>query len=153
MRSKIRILFVLILSAITVISWNGCTSTDGGCNPEGDGVAPTNVTATAGNGSVTVSWVIPTYDTTRIQSISTQVQYPEAGGFGENCTTFHPNDTPDGCVMGCQISSNSGQCTISGLVNGVAYAFTVVTLETLKNPNACAAKAYARSALVTPSAP
>ena len=69
--------------------------------------APTNVTASAGNTQVTLNWTAPTYD-----GYSAITSYSVTSSPGNFQAT-----TPDGLTT---------TATVSGLTNGIAYAFIVV---------------------------
>ena len=131
-------------------SLNGCIL---GAKEECDteGVPPVNVTATAGNGSATVTWEIPAFDTTKLRSVSAMVLYAEQGGTGEQCASADINHTPEGCVRACQ-STGSTQCLATGLTNGVPYAFTVITTTYPHNVYDCTGYAFVRTDPVTPGA-
>lgn len=130
----------------------------GGCLFGGAGecaterVPPVNVSATAGNGSATVTWEIPPHDTTRLHSVASMVLYAESGGPGEQCAQANVNYVPEGCIRAACGTASATQCTVTGLQNGVAYAFTVVTTAYPHNPYDCAVEAFARSEAVTPGA-
>jgi hypothetical protein len=71
--------------------------------------APTNVTATAGDGSATVSWTAPSNGGSPITSYTVT---PYIGSTAQPATTV--NGTPP-----------ATNATVSGLTNGTAYTFTV----------------------------
>jgi hypothetical protein len=98
---------------------NGATTVSVSTVPD----APTNVTATAGNASATVSWTAAGDEGSAITG------YTVSDGSGDTCTTAGTS------------------CTVTGLTNGAAYSFTV----TATNANGTGA-ASAPSLSVTPSA-
>ncbi len=65
---------------------------------------PSGVTASAGDGDATVTWIAP----------------PVAGGI----SSYVVQSSPDGKT--CVWTSGPLQCTVTGLTNGTPYAFTVV---------------------------
>jgi hypothetical protein len=71
--------------------------------------APTNVTATPGNGQATVSYAAP------------------ASNGGSSITLYTAHSTPDGRTG---TSTNGGDIVVNGLTNGTSYIFTV-TAENL----------------------
>lgn len=89
--------------------------------------APTNVTATAGNGTATISFDAPVSDGGSAITGYTVTSSP--GGFKGTSATASP-------------------ITVTGLTNGTAYTFTVVATNCLGDSAASAA-----SASVTPAAP
>lgn len=94
-------------------------------------VAPTNLTATAGNGQVALSWTAPA--TTHGTLTDYVVQY--SSDSGSTWTTFS-----DG-------TSTSTSATVTGLTNGTAYVFRVAAV------NGVGTGAYSTaSSAVTPTA-
>ncbi len=67
--------------------------------------APTNVTASSGNGTVTVSWTPPTY----------------TGGYP--ILSYWVRSSPG--YSDCNARGGATSCTVTGLTNGVTYTFTV----------------------------
>ncbi len=65
--------------------------------------APTGVSGTSGNGAVIVSWT------------------PPASDGGSAITSYTVTVSPGGAVFSC----SSSPCTVTGLINGTSYAFTV----------------------------
>jgi alpha-tubulin suppressor-like RCC1 family protein len=88
--------------------------------------APTAVSATAGNGQATMSWTAPA-------SMGT-------GTFTGYTATANPG--------GAACTTATTSCTITGLTNGTAYTFTVVTRST-----AGQSAASAPSTAITPAVP
>lgn len=131
---------------------NGCLLAGGGkCDTEG--VPPFNVVATAGDGSVTVSWEIPAYDEAKLDGVQSMLLYPAQGGTGEQCAEADVNHTPEGCVRAACGSGDQTQCTVTGLQNGVSYTFTVITTAYPHTLYSCTGNAFVRTAAVTPAAP
>lgn len=87
--------------------------------------APTNVTATAGDGQATVSW-------TAWKNFTGQTYTVTASPGGRSCTATHPTTS----------------CTVTGLTNGTAYTFSV-TNETSGGTSS----ASTASSPATPAAP
>jgi outer membrane protein OmpA-like peptidoglycan-associated protein len=75
--------------------------------------APTNVTATSGDGSATISWTAPTDN----GGVSIDGYIVTANPGGLTCTAVAPATT----------------CTISGLDNGTTYTFDVVATNNVGN--------------------
>ena len=71
--------------------------------------APTGVTAVAGDGSASVSWVAPA----------------DAGSFP--VSAYEATSSPDG--RSCLVSAPVLSCAVPGLVNGTSYTFTVRALN------------------------
>ena len=86
---------------------------------------PTDVTAVAGDGSVTLSWHGTGYPS-GIGGAYSEVRYPRGGGSGETCADW--GKLKDDCTVGCN-SSRDSSCTITGLTNGTTYTFTVISLN------------------------
>ena len=93
--------------------------------------APTNVVATAGNGSVAISWTAPVSDG------------------GSAITGYTVTGSPAGS---CQVAATDTQCTITGLTNGTAYTFTAVATNAVGSSSVSAASASVTPAGL-PSAP
>ena len=88
--------------------------------PVGSPGAPTGVTATAGNGQATVTWVAP------------------ASNGGSPITGYTVTAAPGG-----QTCSTTGalSCTVTGLTNGTSYTFTVVATNSVGSSGASAPSA------------
>ena len=98
--------------------------------------SPTGVTATAGNGSATVSWTAPAND----------------GGSpitGYTVTAYDAN----GNVAGTCTSTTTTSCVVTGLSNGSTYTFTVVAANVLDSSNPSDASAPLTLPATAPSAP
>jgi hypothetical protein len=94
--------------------------------------APTNVTATAGNGSATVSWTAPSNGGSAITSYTVT---PFIGTTAQTPTTITGNPP-------------ATSATVSGLTNGTTYTFRVAATNAVGTGPASAA-----SNAVTPTAP
>lgn len=138
---------ILLAASVFISSLTGCIMGSEKCLA--DSVAPVNVAASTGDGAVTISWEIPAYDSTTLNSVWAQVQYDTAGGSGAQCNTYHPNDLAPGCAVACQLSSAT-QCHVTGLTNGKAYTFTVITQASSKNLQCGNGTSFARTESVTP---
>lgn len=138
---RFNLLFQTSFLFLAPLVWNSCMTDE--CT--GPATNPKNIGAVAGNGQVALSWQL---DSTSYPVYS-EVRYATAGGTGENCGE---KDLPQNCTAGCP-SAQSYSCTISGLTNGRAYAFTVVTATIPTTLDCGNGIARARSALVTPSIP
>ena len=93
--------------------------------------APTNVTASAGNGSATVSWTAPSSNGG--SPITSYTVTPSTGGVA---------GTP------VQVAGTATSTNVTGLTNGSAYTFTVTATNAIDT-----GPASAPSNSVTPSAP
>ena len=91
--------------------------------------APTGVSATAGAGSATVSWVAPAADGGSAVTGYTVTSLPG----GMTCTT-----------------TGATQCVVAGLTNGTAYTFTVTATNAAGTSPASAASAPITPAAVEP---
>ena len=113
---------------VTATNGNGTGVASAASNPVTPSTvpdAPTGISATAANGSATVSWTAPFDEGAAITG------YTVSDGVGDTCTT------PDG---------SETSCTVTGLTDGTVYAFTV----TATNANG-AGPASTGSNPVTPS--
>jgi len=115
---------------VVATNWAGSSSLSSASSaitPVGAPDAPTNVTATSGNGQATVSWVAP----------------PSDGGAA--ITGYTVTASPGGATC-----STTGvlTCIISGLRNGTSYTFTVVATNSVGN-----SVASAPSSSATPTGP
>ncbi len=100
--------------------------------------APTGVTATAGNGTASVSWTAPNSGNSPITSYSVT---PSTG-----TTTLAPT-----VISG---SPPATTATISGLTNGTAYTFTVTATNAVgTGPASVASSAVTPTAPTVPAAP
>lgn len=133
-----------ILAPLLLVSpLSGCLNSSDGCIV--DGVEPINVQAKSGAGSVTITWEIPAFDTSLIQSVSAQVQYDTSGGDGSQCNRYHPNDLAPGCAVACQLSTAT-KCDVT--VPGT-YTFTIVTQAAPRNLYCGTGTAFARTDTVS----
>lgn len=89
---------------------------------------PQSVTSSAGDGQATVSWTAPASDG------------------GSAITAYTVTASPGG--GSCTATAPATNCTVTGLVNGTAYTFTVVATNAAGNSTPSGA-----SAAVTPTAP
>jgi hypothetical protein len=89
---------------------------------------PTNVVATAGNGSAVVKWTIPAQNNANV------TEYDVTSSGGQTCSA--------------PTTGLGTSCTVTGLTNGTAYTFTVTTT----NPYGTSVPS-APSAAVTPTGP
>ncbi len=92
--------------------------------------APTAVTATRGNGQVSLSWTAPGSDG------------------GSAITGYTVTTTPGGSTQGC----TSSPCVITGLTNGTPYTFTVVATNAIGD-SAASSPSTAVTPATTPGAP
>jgi hypothetical protein len=100
--------------------------------------APTGVTATAGNGSATVSWTAPSNGGSPITSYTVT---PFIAGVAQPATT----------VTGSPPATST---TITGLTNGTAYTFTVKATNAIgTGPPSTASSAVTPTAPTVPAAP
>jgi len=106
-------------------------------------IPPTNVTATAGDAEVRLSWV-PASQRLGGTVNGYLVQQRVAGDTGEWTVV------DAGSCTGAETAPEATECAVGGLTNGVAYEFRVVTLpEFAVDP----ARASVPSEAVTPTAP
>ncbi|MSY32362.1 MAG: hypothetical protein F2729_05535, partial [Actinobacteria bacterium] len=100
----------------TVVATNDSGSSSGvtaSATPMTPPSAPTGVTASAGNGSATVSWTAP------------------SSNGGSAVTSYTVTASPGGLT--CTVNAPATTCTVSGLTNGTAYTFSVVATSTAGN--------------------
>lgn len=97
--------------------------------------APTNVTASAGEGSLVVSWVAPSSDG------------------GSPITGYRATASPGGAA--CNVDRAQSSCVISGLANGTAYTVAVSATNAVGTgtPSAPSLPATPRIFATEPSAP
>lgn len=88
--------------------------------------APTGVVGTAGNSSVSVTWGVPVHTG------------------GSAITTYEVTSSPGAAT--CSTSTTS--CTVTGLINGTSYTFTVTAANSVNTSSPSSP-----SAAVTPAAP
>src|SRR5205814_2954356 len=80
--------------------------------------SPTNVTGTAGNGQVVVSWSAPTSNGgSAITGYQVQLATNSAG--------------PYSTAAGCPTNSTTTSCTATGLTNGTTYFFRVAAINAI----------------------
>jgi hypothetical protein len=96
--------------------------------------APAGVTATAGNGSATVSWTAPNAGSSPITSYTVT---PYVGGTAQTALATTVTGNPP-----------ATSTTVTGLTNGTSYTFTVTAANSVGTSPASAA-----SSAVTPKAP
>jgi hypothetical protein len=98
--------------------------------------APTGVTATAGNGSATVSWTAPDNGNSPITSYTVT---PYIGGTAQTATT---------------VTGTATSATVTGLTNGTSYTFTVTATNAVgTGPASAASNAVTPQAPTVPAAP
>lgn len=155
-----RLRFAALLSSgltiwLTISALAGCLAllegTRGDAECDAHNILPTNITAVAGDGAVTLTWDIPAYDTASVAHVHTMVLYAEEGGPGEQCAGAHINHIPEGCVSACP-SADRTRCTAEGLTNGTSYTFTLVTSASPHTPYGCFKEASTRTEPMTPAA-
>jgi outer membrane protein OmpA-like peptidoglycan-associated protein len=120
----------------TVVANNDSGSSSGAtaaATPRTTPGAPTNVTATAGNGSATVSWTAPT------------------NNGGAAITSYTVTASPGGAT--CTVNAPATTCTVSGLTNGTSYTFTVKATNTAGNSTSSAPSSSVAPQATAPSAP
>lgn len=116
------------VQAYNEVGWSDASDFSNEVIPSTVPGAPTGVTATAGNGSATVTFEAPASDG------------------GSAITGYTVTASPGGAQA--TLTSDKREATFTGLRNGTAYAFTVVA----RNANGDSAPS-SPSAAVTPSAP
>jgi hypothetical protein len=107
--------------------WSNTTCPDGSNSSEDGNTcvnnlvlpgSPTAVSATPGDGQVTVSWTPPSNegsaDVSSYTATAKDVSDAGTGGDGNTCTYAIPEGSPEADI-----------CTVSGLTNGDSYTFTV----------------------------
>ena len=104
------------VAAINGIGTGAYSSASSGVTPATVPDAPTNVTGTAGNSQIAVSWTAPVGNGgSAITGYQVQVA-TSAGGTYSNAT-------------GCPTNSTTPSCTATGLTNGTPYFFKVAALN------------------------
>ena len=98
--------------------------------------APTAVTATAGQGSIVVTWVAPT--NTGGSAITSYVVTGTAGTVTTSCGT---------------VAASAATCTLSGLADATAYTVSVQAVNAIGTSPAGTATATTLAALTAPGAP
>ncbi|MFC5406998.1 fibronectin type III domain-containing protein [Cohnella soli] len=121
--------YTFVVEAYNEVGWSEQSDSSNIVTPSTVPQAPTNVTATAGNGSAVVSY------------------YPSFDNGGSPITEYRVTAWKDDQNVK-EATGTSGSITISGLTNGTAYTFTVVAI----NANG-ASPASTASSPVTPTAP
>lgn len=91
--------------------------------------APSNVAATSGDGTATVSWDAPSNG-------------------GSSITNYTVTASPGGAS--CTVAAPATSCVVSGLTNGTAYTFSVIAANSVGAGPASVASA---AATATPAAP
>jgi hypothetical protein len=84
-------------------------------------VRPVNVTATVGEGQVSLSWGFSGYDH-GVNTVYSEVRYAQSG---RDCSS---RNLKEGCIVACPLSKGLTECLVSGLSGDTAYAFTVLTV-------------------------
>jgi len=120
----------------TVVATNDSGSSSGvtaSATPMTAPSAPTGVTASAGNGSATVSWTAP------------------SSNGGSAVTSYTVTASPGGLT--CTVNAPATTCTVSGLTNGTAYTFSVVATSTAGNSTPSSASTSVSPQATVPGAP
>ncbi|HLQ15029.1 MAG TPA: fibronectin type III domain-containing protein [Candidatus Eisenbacteria bacterium] len=123
------------VAAINAIGTGPASAQSNSVTPLGPPGAPTNVTGTAGNAQVTLSWTAPI--STGGSAITGYVVTPYIGTTAQTATTFNSAATTQ---------------TVTGLTNGTAYTFTVAAINAQGTGAASGASAAVTPATV-PGAP
>lgn len=94
--------------------------------------APPAASATGGNGSATVTWTAPT------------------SNGGASIAGYTVTSSPDG--LKCQWSSGPLSCTVTGLINGTSYTFSVVAINSAgSSPGTIASAITPHATLAAPT--
>ena len=107
--------YLFRVAAVNSAGVGAFTSTTIAVTPSGLPSAPAGLTATAGNGQVTLTWLAPASNGAPITDY--RVQYA--------------NTVNDVWLIWQQVASTSTSRTITGLTNGATYAFTVAAINVL----------------------
>ena len=112
------------------------------------GITLANVVTVPGNSEMTISWSAVNHESASPDSVNFSVKYQLSGESADSCNN---EVTKGSCMVGCDWFSSETSCKITGLTNGTAYNFIVISFATYQNPYK-EFSAFIRSASATPNA-